>query len=222
MSWTESEFGYQQQFHDYFIFFGKKTADLNKLKSLFPQLTFKTVQQTHSDICVQDLFSNINEQKADAHFTDDPNIALVVKTADCMPILIADETQKRVLSIHAGWRGVENKITSKSIDFAKLNSAQIFIGPYILQKSFAVDLDVKELLLKSYNSAENLEKVFQQKDTKFYIDLEKIVLTELGRLEIPMNFHFLSIDTVTNLEFNSYRRDRSQSGRNLSFIARLK
>lgn len=43
--------------------------------------------------------------EADAHATSRPGVALMIKTADCQPILLAHTSGKYVAAIHAGWRG---------------------------------------------------------------------------------------------------------------------
>lgn len=43
--------------------------------------------------------------EADGLATSRPGLALVVKTADCQPILIAHEKGKFVAGLHVGWRG---------------------------------------------------------------------------------------------------------------------
>jgi len=42
---------------------------------------------------------------ADGQATDKPGHALVVKTADCQPIMVAHKGGRHVLGMHAGWRG---------------------------------------------------------------------------------------------------------------------
>ncbi|MBQ4615487.1 MAG: laccase domain-containing protein [Mailhella sp.] len=42
---------------------------------------------------------------ADGMATTRPGLALMVKTADCQPILIAHEGGRHVMALHSGWRG---------------------------------------------------------------------------------------------------------------------
>ena len=88
--------------------------------------------QTHSDkICTDK--SNID---ADASITDENDLALVIKTADCCPVLVVCTTTRLIANIHAGWPGALNKITSKTITAmvergAKPETMIAAIGPCI-------------------------------------------------------------------------------------------
>lgn len=224
MSFTETDLGFIKEQDQHLIFFGKNTATLDQLKQAYPDLTFRGVHQKHTDICVPST-SMSGDIIADAHFTTESNVALVVKTADCQPILAYDKSKNLVLAVHAGWRGVENQITSKSLLQCDIKQTDIFIGPCIQQQSFEVDPDVKEQLEKickiDRNSTE-FKNAFTQQGVKFHIDLTHIVLAEIKAAGITAAISLLPFDTVTDLNFHSYRRDKLNSGRNLSFIARLK
>jgi purine-nucleoside/S-methyl-5'-thioadenosine phosphorylase / adenosine deaminase len=77
-----------------------------------------TLRQIHSDI-VHRVDSPAALDKApphgDALFTREPSFLLVVQTADCIPILLADTRQRAVAAIHAGWRGTLRRIAAKTL-----------------------------------------------------------------------------------------------------------
>lgn len=223
MSFTETDLGFLQIRDGHLIFFGKNSATLEQIKQAYPDILFRGVHQKHTDVCVSSV-PDSSDTIADAHFTAEAGVGLIVKTADCLPVLAYDKSQKLILAIHAGWRGVENQITAKSLLAAKFNEAEIIIGPHILQKSFEVDPDVKEQLEKVYllYAPESDAQVFTPKENKYFIDLKTIVKKQIESVAIPYHLHDLALDTVSDERLHSYRRDRHTSGRNLSFIARLK
>ena len=146
--WLENEYGFYKKINSkYLIFFGKKNITLENLKNHYSNLQFCEVKQTHSNICIN-ADQNSELQIADAHFSKSKKKALLIKTADCMPLLAFDETTSTILSIHAGWRGVENQIITASLKSTHLKNPHFFIGPHILQESFEVKSDAYDLLLK--------------------------------------------------------------------------
>jgi YfiH family protein len=52
----------------------------------------------------------------DAQITNVKNIPLIVYTADCVPILLADPVSKVVGTVHAGWRGSVDGIAAKTVE----------------------------------------------------------------------------------------------------------
>lgn len=214
--------------HDVLFFLGNKKSSIDTLRSEFPKLNWARLKQTHGDNIVH---SSINAlevpAEADAHWTSDRDLALCVNTADCVPILIFCPTTNIISGIHAGWRGVANRIFPKLLKQleekgSEISNLAIVIGPHIKTDSFEVDLGVKNQLLESCATTQDLEPLYFNRGEKFHMDLQKILLCQLGEFARPPQPLFISdVDTVKNLGYHSFRRDREHSGRQISFIAKI-
>lgn len=74
------------------------------------------MSQIHSDIIHRvDFRSASASRTGDALFTREPGCLLVVQTADCVPILLADVNNRAVAAVHAGWRGTLRRIAAKTL-----------------------------------------------------------------------------------------------------------
>ena len=104
-----------------------------------------TAKQVHSNIAH---FINGDEDglEGDALITNKPNIAVGIYTADCGPILLADEKAGIVGAVHAGWKGARYGIIENSINLMKIHGAKNIVavlGPCIHQNSYEVSADFK-------------------------------------------------------------------------------
>ncbi len=208
---------------DVLVCFGGRHDSLAELEKQHPKIQFKRIRQTHSDIVTEasDLLP-----EADAHYTARANEALLIATADCMPILIYCRQTKRVAAVHAGWRGIENRISEKTLKQLIATGStkkefQIWVGPHILQNSFEIDLATLKRLQTAQNDLNATDYVFQRGE-KFYVALNKILESQIKNIvATPTQIHFLDIDTKTNSDYYSYRREQMTKERNLSFICLL-
>jgi YfiH family protein len=73
------------------------------------------LQQIHSDIVHVVNSTGATPPKADALITRERGVLLVIQTADCVPILLADTKRHAVAAIHAGWRGTLQRIAAKTL-----------------------------------------------------------------------------------------------------------
>ena len=102
-----------------------------------------TVHQTHSaDVHVVDGPVDPGT-KADAMVTRVPGIALGILTADCQPVLFADQDAGVVGAAHAGWKGALDGVLEATIDAMVAEGAardriQAVIGPSISQRAYEV------------------------------------------------------------------------------------
>lgn len=215
------------------VFFGNKNSTFETLKSEFPELEFLRLKQTHSDKVVE--ANSASDQasgkilEADAHFTQIRNSALVVSTADCLPVMVHVPSSALVMGIHAGWRGIEANIIGKSLMNLKdrghdISDAQVWIGPHIGFGSFEVSLDVAERLRKTYKDLPSVvygEFEQPQPDPrKKRFNLFLIATLQMVTAGVhEQNIHSLLINTVKSKDHESYRRDGAKANRNLSFIS---
>ena len=81
---------------------------------------------------------------ADGCFTQKSNQACIVMTADCLPILLTDESGSWVAAVHAGWRGLADGIINQAIEQYSGNHRLLaWIGPAISQEFFEVGDEVR-------------------------------------------------------------------------------
>jgi len=160
-----------------------------------------TMDQTHSsEIAFAD--SNIS-YKCDGIYTNKIKLPLVVKTADCVPLLM--ESSKGVSATHAGWRGLEKSIFEKSLDIHEISSLKISIGPHARKCCYEVGVEFLEKFNKSINKVED----------KYYLDLTKNI--KQFALENNINLEDTGECTICNKEYFSYRKNKT-SERQFSFI----
>ena len=165
------------------------------------QNQFATMDQTHSseiafaDSCIS--------YKSDGIYTDKIKLPLVIKTADCVPILM--ESSKGVSATHAGWRGLEKSIFEKSIAIHEISSLKISIGPHARECCYEVGVEFLEKFNKSINKIEG----------KYYLDLTKNI--KQFALENNINLEDTGECTICSKEYFSYRKNKT-SERQFSFI----
>ncbi|WP_397543602.1 peptidoglycan editing factor PgeF [Roseovarius salis] len=102
-----------------------------------------TVHQVHS-ACVAVIEGPPDDRpEADAMVTDRPGLALSVLTADCQPVLLADNEAGVIGAAHAGWRGTLDGVLEATLDAmedlgASRESIRAAIGPTISQAAYEV------------------------------------------------------------------------------------
>ena len=170
------------------------------------------LKQTHSDI-VNILDDNyINNTEGDAIITNHKNKPMIIKTADCIPILLYDKENKVLALVHSGWKGTLKNITIKTINKmisiynSKKENIQVVIYPSIRKCHFEVDIDVYTLFKDKIN---NIDKYTIKKNNKYYIDMQSIIKDNLKQIGIN-NIIDTNICTYCNKDkYHSYRYNRT-------------
>lgn len=171
-----------------------------------------TAKQIHSDRIL--LVESAGPQgEGDALISNAPGIGLAIRTADCLPILIADPKNRAIAAIHAGWRGVVSEIASKAVDAMRQQFGSdpkdlvVAIGPGIGGCCFEVGPEVSAQFGFSGRTK---------------IDLVETTCRQLGRNGVRMGqISAAGLCSCCNPElFESYRRDREAAGRMVSIVSR--
>ena len=107
--------------------------------------------QTHStrvEVIGSPDVSRDDLQGVDALVTDLRGVAIGVRTADCIPVLLYDPVKKVIGAAHSGWRGTINHISTKAVlEMARRwgslpSDIRAAIGPGIGLDSFQVGEEV--------------------------------------------------------------------------------
>ena len=185
------------------------------------------VNQTHSQKYIYINNSNkikSKRVKADAIITNQKKLPIAILTADCVPILVYDDTSKIIAAIHAGWKGAYKGIIDNVIRFmikkgSKIKNIHAAIGPSISQKNY----NVKKDFLKRFLKKNKKNKVFfKKRKNLIYFNLPKYVKSQLISNKIS-NIDHINIDTYDykNNFFSarrSLRLNHDDYGRNISII----
>lgn len=175
------------------------------------------VSQVHGREVVEvnagDTVSDVRAIEADALVTRAPGVALAVRTADCVPILLADPASGAVAAVHAGWRGVAARILEPAL--ARLGGSPVAaIGPHIRLASFEVGPEVATEI----EAVAHGEPVTQRREPRPHVDLARAVSAQLRALGVE-TIDDVGGDTFAEPErFFSHRRDQGRTGRHLSAI----
>jgi YfiH family protein len=176
-----------------------------------------TAKQIHSDRVL--IVESAGPQgEGDALISNRPGVALAIRTADCLPILIADPRTRAVAAVHAGWRGVVSEIVSKTVHAmcqgfdSKPQDLVVAIGPGIGGCCFEVGPEV----------AIQFAPFFPELDLsgRAKIDLVETTCRQLRRNGVSQRQITTSgLCSYCNRElFESYRRDRDAAGRMVAMI----
>lgn len=87
--------------------------------------------------------------KADIVASDDPELALAIQTADCVPLLIGDARTGAVAAVHAGWRGLAAGVPVVAVDAltrafgSRPSDLIVAVGPSIGACCYEVGAEVR-------------------------------------------------------------------------------
>ena len=158
---------------------------------------------------------NKNPYIADAAISRNPDIALAIMTADCLPILLTSQDGSEIAAIHGGWRPLSKGIIASTIGKMKTKPEFIlaWLGPCIGPTVFEVGEEVKQSFAEKFNQA--FTKI---NTTKYLANLQAIATIELRSCRVNSISALEHCTFSRTQEYYSYRREQV-TGRMASIIS---
>jgi len=163
--------------------------------------------------------TSVEPPVADAVFTITPGVVCAVRTADCLPVLLADRLGRAVGVAHAGWRGLAAGVVEHTV--AAMRSALpqadliAYLGPAIGPLHFEVGAEVRAAFMALDPQA---EICFQRTGpAKWRADLPMLARQRLQKIDISCTSGGNLCTYSEAGRFYSFRRD-ADTGRMASCI----
>ena len=135
--------------------------------------------------------------------TFDSNLVLLIQTADCVPIFIADNSQGLIGLVHSGWKGTYHNIIKNALSIffnkgSKKSNIMIYLGPSIKECCYQIKEDVSQYFSNKYIIVKN---------NSLYLNLSKKIKDDIISMGIHTNNIYISEEcTFDNRKYYSYRR----------------
>ena len=222
------------------------------LRSFYTGFNVGFLNQAHGDKYIfidhtnnkqkKDIFWE-NAKEADAAFSYESKTILCVRSADCIPIVFYESKSHNFFGVvHAGWRGLQNNILSKTIHSVcnvcitqsnlknsqksnNIGSWKFWIGPHIGANSYEVGEDVFSLFPDGASSSIYIKNSIKkgpkdQKEDKKMLDMKSILQHQMQQLGVqPDQISWDDRDTYSTPTLYSHRR--GELGRNITVIYKL-
>ena len=202
---------------------GEKDLE-EKLKLNEGRLLF--LRQIHSNIIhILDKFPE-GKLEGDAFVTSLPHLALAIRTADCLPVLITDQSAKVIGAVHCGWKGTKKRIIQEAVFSIKKHynlepsSLLIALGPCIGPECYEIGENVRQEFVDAGLSS-SVFKHHPYEKGKYFLDLKEANLLQLLEAGVKKN-NISNLDFCTHCSSSlpSWRRSQEKTSRMVSFIGK--
>ena len=159
--------------------------------------------------------------QADIAVTGAPTIAVSVRTADCVPILLADRRTGAIAAVHAGWKGTAEGAAIVAVRAlvsrygSNPRDVIAAVGPSIGPCCYEVGPE-----LAGHFSSHPQASTWFTRDAKPRLDLWRATRDQLAIAGVPPpHIHVCALCTFDHAAvFHSYRRDGANAGRLVAAI----
>ena len=171
------------------------------------------------------------EFSCDGYATDEKDLPIGVKTADCVPILLEARNDNgeviAVSAIHAGWRGTADGIAEQGVQKlllfgARIENIYVAIGPCIDECCYEVGEDFSQKIEEKLGQNYKNRFIIFKEDDKLFANLKGMNVELLTSCGVPeSNIDVAPYCTCCNPElFYSHRRQKGIRGSHLSIIVK--
>jgi YfiH family protein len=172
--------------------------------------------QVHGNKLLALTAHNTSRPEADGSYTQKPGVVCVVKTADCLPVLLTNQAGDFAAALHCGWRGLYEGIIEHAVSLVKNRESLLaWIGPGISQKNYEVD---DAFYKRFYQKDEAYAAAFQARNGNYLADLSQIAEYQLLKQGVGSVFQSEICSFEDTKRCHSYRREGEQSGRMATLI----
>ncbi|MEO8377610.1 MAG: peptidoglycan editing factor PgeF [Candidatus Sumerlaeota bacterium] len=151
-------------------------------------------------------------ENCDALITNVSNVLLVIRTADCVPLVLLDEQAHICAAVHAGWKGTLENVTADTVAAmrrlgASAKRIRAWVGPAISEKSYEVGEEILSQFQEKYGN-------LGQFSTDSRLDLAELNVLQATEAGIPSEFIARSNLCTYSLKhlFHSHRRQGTLRG----------
>jgi YfiH family protein len=189
---------------------------------MIPKNRIVITEQTHSrnihicsDIdCGAGFDDHPQIHDCDGMVTNLPHQFLLIRTADCTPVLFYDKNTQSIGSVHSGREGtrkniVKNLIQTMQVEYMSLpENIQVWIGAGICKEHY----EVSEKIAQEFNQTCLQNNLLLDETDCRYIDIQNVIIKQLVQSGILLkNIHRNKICTYESLAHFSYRRDGTRN-----------
>jgi YfiH family protein len=182
------------------------------------------MNQVHTDAVHVLTYVPAEKLSGDALVTAVPGLCLVIRTADCLPVLLADPERRLVAAVHCGWRGTRARILAKAVDVmtglgGDPGRLLVAFGPAIGAACYEVGPEVREAFAAAGFSPAIFRGV-PGRPGRVFLDLRAANAGLLAERGVPAG-NIAPEGPCTHCEpgLLSHRRDPSGEARMVNFIA---
>ena len=178
--------------------------NLERLSKLVAKPIQIMTQNHGNQVCVID--QSISPPVADAIVTCSKDIALAVRVADCMPLLLYSNNV--VAAVHVGRKGLMNQVAVNAVaQMRKLGAKELIgvVGPHICGNCYEVGADIFTEVTSAYPAT------FKKQN---YLDLYAGLVSQLPEIKLSN----IGICTKENTDYFSYRA-HGEGGRQVGVIS---